>query len=199
MIKSKVLCFVILSLVSTKLFSQNIEFRDTVNYIPGLADKVPEGATGPGVIYTSRTIGKVIAIGAPVTKNYAVGNTCQNNELPIPSQNTVSAPSLNMGTVAGAIIGSAIASRFGGGTGKDIMMSSGAVIGAATGSDIVNNHRQSQVQQTPQCQTIFENRVVGYTFVAQYHHIQVQGFMRRQPQIGEDVEIIVRSAIYAGS
>ena len=174
--------------------AQDHEARQINNYIPGLADRSPDGATGPGVVYTSRAVGRVISVGAPITKNYVIGNTCTQNGQP-PQQPPQRESALNPGSVAGAVIGGVVGSRFGGGVGKDIFTIGGAVVGSAVGSEAYNNSNRNN--QT--CQNVFETRVVGYSFIAQYQYIQVQGFMRRQPQIGDDVEIIVRSVIYAGN
>jgi len=176
------------------VFAQSHEAREINNYIPGLADRIPDGATGQGVVYTSRAVGRVISVGAPITKNYVIGNTCTHNGT-VPQQQQQQQSTLNPGSLAGAVIGGVVGSRFGGGVGKDILTIGGAVVGSAVGSEVYNNSNRNQQV----CQNVFETRVVGYSFIAQYQYIQVQGFMRRQPQIGDDVEIIIRSVIYAGS
>lgn len=189
--------FKIATVVLASIFISNVavaqqDYREVNNYIPGIADRIPDGATGPGVVYTSRAVGKIIAVGAPITKNYVIGNTCYNQA---PQINNQRESSINPGTIAGAVVGAALGSRFGGGAGKDAMTIGGAVLGSNIGTDVYNSSKNQQQV----CQNVFETRLVGYSFIAQYQHIQVQGFMRRQPQIGEDVEIILRSVIYAGN
>jgi uncharacterized protein YcfJ len=135
--------------------------------------------------------GKIIAIGNPVVQNFPTGQTCTQAPQQVQQQSNI-----NPGTILGGIIGGLALNRVGGGNGNTIMTAIGTAGGAMVGNDM---YKQSNGQGQAQCQTTFEQRITGYSYVAQYDHIQVQGFMRRQPQIGEEVEIIIRSVFYAGS
>jgi uncharacterized protein YcfJ len=183
---------VLFALALAAATSVGAQQRDTYNYINGLADRAPDGATGQGVVHTNRTTGRVVAVGAPITRPFPVGQDCSGQystpQFVQPSQG----PSAGEVIVRGAI-GAAIGSRFGGGRGREAMTAIGTGVGVASA------YEQPQQNVQPRCVTIFEQQIIGYTFVAQYQHIQVQGLMRRQPQIGEEVEIIVRSVFYAGS
>ena len=195
----RALIAVLISLTTVAAYAQN-DAREINNYLPGVMDRAPSGATGPGVVNTHRLVGKIIGVGAPVTKNYVIGNTCngpygQNQQFQQPQQQS----SFNGGAVMGAVIGGAIGSRFGEGTGKQLATGAGAATGALLGNSIHQMQNPVQAQGQQVCQNVFETRIVGYSFIAQYEHIQVQGFMRRQPQIGDDVEIIVHAAYYAGN
>jgi hypothetical protein len=109
--------------------AQVVDQRGTFNYIPNAGDRVPDGASGPGIVYTQRTTGNIISVGMPVYKNVVTGQQCSG--------------------------------------------------------------------QPVQCSPTFEARLVGYPFTVQYSHLQMQGFMTRRPQIGEQAEVIIRSTFYA--
>jgi len=111
-----------LAMFSSSVFAQNVN-----NYLPGAGERIPESASGPGIVYTQQVVGKVISVGSPVYKNVPVVQQCAN----------------------------------------------GSVCGVA-----------------------FDNQLIGYSFVVAYKHLQMQGFMTRLPQIGEDSIIIVRSIYY---
>ena len=49
------------------------------------------------------------------------------------------------------------------------------------------------------CMVIFEKQIVGYGFTAQYGYVQVDGVMPKKPYVGQEVSIIVKQIIYAGS
>lgn len=152
----------------------------------------PSGATGPGVPLTTRVQGRIIAIGNPVVQNFPTGQVCAQ----VPQQ-VQQGSNINTGTILGAIVGGLALNRVGGGNGKMAATAIGTAAGAMVGNDMYHQGYGGSGQS--QCQTTYEQRITGYSYVAQYDHIQVQGFMRRQPQIGEEVEIIIRSVFYAGS
>ena len=180
-------------------FPTQNEPRDVHNYIPGIADRVPDGATGPGVVYTQRAVGKIISIGNPRYQNYPIGNTCQQQFRQQPQDRSKETSSLNWGTIAGGVVGAAVGSQFGGGTGKAVATMAGAGAGGYVGNKIYQNESSNTTPLQQECQTVFEQRLEGYSFTAQYHSIQVQGFSRRMPRVGDDVEIIIRSVFYAGN
>jgi uncharacterized protein YcfJ len=181
--------------------AQIVDPRGTYNYLPNAADRVPDGASGPGIVFTQRTTGTIISVGAPVYKNIAVGQVC--NQAP-QYQQQQNGSSLNMGSVIGGVAGAIIGNQVGGrGDGKTAATALGAVTGAFVGNNMNQQmnqqpqYQQPQYQQGQQCQTQFEPRLVGYPFTVQYQHLQMQGFMSRQPQVGETAEIIIRSTFYA--
>ena len=180
-------------------FPTQNEPRDVHNYIPGIADRVPDGATGPGVVYTQRAVGKIISIGNPRYQNYPIGNTCQQQFRQQPQDRSKETSSLNWGTIAGGVVGAAVGSQFGGGTGKAVATMAGAGAGGYVGNKIYQNESSNTTPLQQECQTVFEQRLEGYSFTAQYHSIQMQGFSRRMPRVGEDAEIIIRSVFYAGN
>lgn len=180
-----------------QLPTQN-EPRDVHNYIPGIADRVPDGATGPGVVYTQRAVGKIIAVGNPRYQNYPIGNTCQSQFQQQPNRPKETS-SLNWGTVAGGVAGAVVGSQFGSGVGKSVATAVGAGAGGYVGNRVYQNETANTSSVNQECQTVFEQRLEGYSFTAQYHSIQVQGFSRRMPRVGDDTEIIIRSVFYAGN
>lgn len=154
----------------------------------------PVGATGPGVQYTERVVGQVIAVGSPLYRHVPVGYVCPEGT-PQPQKPH---SSVNGGTLIGAIIGGVVGSQIGDGRGQTAATIGGTMAGAYIG-DKANQriHAQPNVQPS-QCTTTFEQRIVGWTYTANYSGIQVQGVMSRQPQVGENVTIIVTSKFYAG-
>lgn len=56
--------------------AQVVDQRGTYNYIPNAGDRVPDGASGPGIVYTQRTTGTIISVGMPVYKNVVMGQGC---------------------------------------------------------------------------------------------------------------------------
>jgi uncharacterized protein YcfJ len=179
---------------SMVVHAQSYDDRNIYSTSPGSADRIPDGATGPGIIYTQRTTGQVISVGAPVTRAVPIGQNCDD-------QTRRSAPrvtGVNAGTLIGGVIGGAVGSRFGGGHGREALTALGAAAGAVAGTDSYNQAQQSNDPLLP-CEVIFEQRIVGFSYIAQYDGLQMQGFMKRQPRIGDTVEIIIRSVFYAGS
>jgi uncharacterized protein YcfJ len=184
--------------LASSAFAQTIDSQGAYNYVPNAGSMSPDGATGPGVVYTQRLVGRVISVGAPISKNYPIGTTCDGRSQQQGQQYPQRQGASAVDTFVGAAIGGAIGNRVGGGRGREIATAAGA----ATGAQYMQNQVSQQYQQYPQqqqCQTIFENRIVGWTYTAQYEHIQMQGFMQRQPQIGDNVTIIAKSTFYAGS
>lgn len=180
----KKLAFLVLAVASCVASAQGIN-----NYLPDANTRVPSGASGPGVVFTQRTTGKIISIGAPIYQNVVIGQNCQT----IQTQQTGSA--VNVGTFLGVLAGGIIGAQVGQGDGRLVATAIGAGVGGAVG----NNINQSQTQGQTQCVPITEQRLMGYSFIAQYEHLQMQGFTRSLPRIGQDVEIIINSTFYAGS
>lgn len=163
----------------------------------------PFGASGPGVTVTKREVGVVISVGEPVTRNISVGQECQTQQQYQPQRHQEGS-AVNPGTVIGALVGGAIGSQVGGGQGRDYAIAAGAVTGAMIGNrDYQQNQNgyNSNYQQPQQvCREVFEQRVIGYSYTAQWEYVQVKGFNPfKQPKIGERVEIIVKQTIYTGS
>jgi uncharacterized protein YcfJ len=194
----KTLSLLILSLTASAAFAQPIN-----NYLPDADTRTPDGVSGLGIVHTQRVYGRVIGVGNPIMKNFATGKTCEPSQpryqQPQSQQNN---SSVNEGTILGAIAGGIIGNQVGGGTGKTAATAVGAVTGAMVGNNMHQQQntpqRYEQPQQDVRCETFFEQRIVGYPFVVEYNHIQMQGTMSRQPQIGESVQVIVRSTYYPG-
>lgn len=170
---------------------------------------IPVGASGPGVVHTVRTTGRVIAIGNPLYKLVPVGNTCSNGGAQMPPQNNEihrnypqpqQPSSINPGTVLGGLVGGSIGSLAGKGRGREIMIAGGMLAGAMIGTETYNESRADTSQHiSPRCEPIFENKVIGFPFVVQHGNIQLRGTSRHQLNIGDEVEVIVRSTLYPGN
>ena len=186
---------ILMMALASVAISASAQTRDVYNYIPGIADRPPEGVSGQGVVYTHRTTGVVISVGSVITRAIPVGNTCQQHYSPQAGYQQQQQPGL-LETGVRAAIGAAIGNQIGGGRGREIATATGAAIGAASGQQ---QPQQAYGYGNQSCQTIFEQRVVGYSFTAQYQHIQMQGVSARPIQVGENVEIIIRSVFYPGS
>ena len=155
----------------------------------------PTGASGPGVQYTQTVLGKVIGVGAQVVKQIPTGIVCTKDGVREHS-------ALNSGTAIGTVVGGVVGSRFGGGNGKKLATVAGAVIGGSVGNEVNRQHEYQtghyQNQYQNGCETVFETRIVGWTYTAAYGGLQMQGMMvNRQPQLGEDVKVILTSTLYA--
>jgi uncharacterized protein YcfJ len=193
----KTLSLLILSLIAGAALAQPIN-----NYLSDADTRTPDGVSGPGIVHTQHVQGRVIGVGNPIMKSFATGKTCtpiQQQPRYQPQQQNDS--SINPGTILGAIAGGIVGNQVGGGDGNKAAIAIGAVTGAMVGN---NMHQQSapqryeQPQQELHCETFFEQRIVGYPFVVEYNRLQMQGVMNRQPQIGESVQVIVRSTYYPG-
>ena len=66
----------LLAFVAIAASAQVVDQRGTYNYIPNAGDRVPDGASGPGIVYTQRTTGTIISVGMPVYKNIVNGQHC---------------------------------------------------------------------------------------------------------------------------
>jgi uncharacterized protein YcfJ len=163
-----------------------------VQSLNALADQAPSDATGPGVTYTQRVMGRVVGVGAPVTKQVPTGQTCYTPQV----QPQQSGSAFNIGTIIGTVAGAVVGSRIGAGTGRDVAIAAGAATGGAVGNDYYQNSASGQGSR---CEATYEQHLVGYSYIAQYQDIQVQGFMNRQPRIGEEVSLIVRSTFFAAN
>jgi len=152
----------------------------------------PDGASGPGVQFTQRVVGTIISVGSPITKPINVGYDCPDPTKPKPHS------VVNKGTIIGAITGAA--------AGYVISDKNGVatVAGAAAGGAIGNNidkrsyEKRTSAADSNGCVTVFEMRTVGWNYTATYAGLQMQGVMVRQPNVGEDVMIIITSTFYAG-
>jgi hypothetical protein len=58
--------------------AQVVDSRGVYNYIPNVSERIPDGASGPGIVYTQRTTGTIISVGMPVYKNKVSGQQCDN-------------------------------------------------------------------------------------------------------------------------
>jgi uncharacterized protein YcfJ len=191
----KKLALVALILAGSTAFAQ----QNITNYMPNAAERTPDGASGPGIVYTNRVLGKVIAVGSAIVQNFPTSQTCaQGQYQPQPQQSSA----FNAGTVIGGIVGAIVGNQVGGkGAGKEVATALGATTGAMVGNNMNQQQTTNQggAYQNGQCQTQFEQRIVGYNFIVQYQSLQMQGTMNRMPRIGEEVEVIIRSTFYAGS
>lgn len=156
------------------------------------------------VTHTYTVSGRIIAIDRPITRTIQRGQTCdqyqQDYNQGYSNQQYQENSDLNAGSVVGAIVGGALGSRVGKGSGRDVAIGVGAATGAIMGnsnsrSNVNSNYRPLQNYQQ-RCTPIFEEVVVGYSFIAQYEHYQIRGQMRSLPQIGQLVDITIRSTLY---
>ena len=153
---------------------------------------VPSDAQSQGVTVTTAQKGVIVALGGVVYQNVPTGQQCQQFQM---QQNQPSSQ-LNPGSIGGAVIGGLIGSQLGRGTGRDIFIAAGAATGAAVGN---NSYQQNnQVQQQTQCRTVFEQRIVGYRYTVQYGYVQLEGVSTTQKQIGDTVDLKVRSTVWIG-
>lgn len=173
------------------------------NYLPDVNERMPDGASGPGIVHTQRVYGRVISVGNPIMKSVATGKSCYPVSSIQPQYQQQDNSSVNAGTIIGMIAGGIVGNQVGGGQGK----TAATALGAATGAIVGNNMNQQQNQASrnqyqpnqQQCETTYEQRIVGYSFVVEYNQLQMQGFMNRQPQLGEQVQVIVRSTYFPGN
>lgn len=197
---SKTILVSALVLLTSSVFAQNYPDGRGNNFLPQDVDRAPSGApsgaTGPGVVYTQRTTGRIISVGAPITQSVPIGQYCQNQGNQQYNQNQGETVGSVLTTTVGALAGGALGSKFGKGNGQLAATAIGAGAAGAYAHDRYQEG-QRQPQQGQNCQVQFEQQIVGYSFIAIYESIQVQGIMRRQPRIGESVEIIIRSTFYA--
>jgi hypothetical protein len=73
------LLIALLACVALTSVAQVVDQRGTYNYIPNAGDRVPDGASGPGIVYTQRTTGNIISVGMPVYKNIVNGQHCEGS------------------------------------------------------------------------------------------------------------------------
>jgi uncharacterized protein YcfJ len=102
----------------------------------------------------------------PVTSSFAVPRQqCAEGQRVVPAQ-----PS-GGGALVGAIIGGVIGNQFGHGAGRAAATGLGAVTGAAIGNNAELANNPGQVVSVRDCRTVssYENRVVGYDVVYEYH------------------------------
>lgn len=156
---------------------------------PG-ANDLPQGAAGPGITHVQTVQGTVIAVLDPIVRNIPIGQNCIQNAQPEDRS------SLNRGSVIGAITGGLLGSLVGRGDGRKVAIAAGAAGGALVGNDYYQN---TGGQGGVVCQQQFEQRIVGYPYVAQIDHIQVKGVSVNPPRIGDFVTIVVRSTFWASS
>lgn len=177
--------FFLLMALSSSAFAQD--------YINDPYTPRPPGATGPGVYYSQTVTGQIIGVGSQIIRNVPTAIVCPENN----PQGNPTHSALNTGTVIGAVTGGVIGSRFGDGNGKKAATAAGVVAGGIVGNAASKaRHDRYQTSQNG-CETVFETRIVGWTYTATYGGLQVQGTMRgRLPQLGENVNIILVSTIY---
>lgn len=152
------------------------------------------------ITHTYTVSGRIIAIDRPITRQVQRGQNCDQYQQDYNQPQYQENSDLNAGSVVGAIVGGALGSRVGKGSGRDVAIGVGAATGAIMGnsnsrSSVNSNYRPQQNYQQ-RCTPIFEEVVVGYSFIAQYEHYQIRGQMRSMPQIGQPIEITIRSTLY---
>ncbi len=102
----------------------------------------------------------------PVTSSVGVPRQqCAEGQRYVPSQ-----PS-GGGALVGAILGGVIGNQFGHGAGRAAATGLGVVAGSAIGNQAEVNNNPGQVVPVRDCRTVsaYENRVVGYDVVYEYH------------------------------
>ena len=102
----------------------------------------------------------------PVTSSVAVPRQqCAEGQRYVPSQ-----PS-GGGALVGAIIGGVVGNQFGHGGGRAAATGLGVIAGSAIGNQAELNNNPGQVVPVRDCRTFssYENRVVGYDVVYEYH------------------------------
>lgn len=165
---------------------------------PAFSQSVPDGATGPAVQFTQRVTGVVIAVGSPLRQQIFTGTTCPVDDGVSKSRSYQHTP-VNGGTLTGAVIGGVVGSQVGDGRGKTAAIIVGTLTGAYVGNKANEKiHEKRSDPDSRGCYSTFEDRVVGWTYTAEYANLQMQGVMSRQPNIGENVEVIITSYLYAG-
>ena len=128
----------------------------------------------------------------PVTSSVAVPRQeCVNGEQLVQQQ-----PS-GAGAVIGAIAGGVIGNQFGHGFGRAAATGLGAVTGSAIGNNVEANANPPTAVPVQRCRTVngYENRIVGYDVVYEYHG---QRYTTRLPQDpGARLAVDVRPAANA--
>lgn len=129
-------------------------------------------------------MGRIVAIDRPITQT--VQRQCNNYQDNYQRDNYQRQSSdLNAGTIVGAIVGGAIGSRVGKGSGRDVAIGIGSAAGAMIGNQNNRNHSN--------CSSSYEEIIVGYVYIARYENLEIRGQMRNVPQIGQPVQITIRS------
>lgn len=159
----------------------------------------PAGASGPGVSYTQVVLGKVIGVGSQIVKNIPTEVVCRDQAGNVTQHSALNSGTL-IGAVAGGLAGNYAGQKLGSGNDKHIGAAVGAIAGAVIGNQV--NKHQATKKQTVElengCEMVTESRIVGWSYTASYGGLQMQGVMSgRQPQIGEDVKIILTSTLHA--
>lgn len=125
----------------------------------------------------------------PVTSSVAVPRQqCAEGERYVQQQ-----PS-GGGALIGAIIGGVVGNQFGHGAGRAAATGLGVVAGSAIGNQAELNNGAAQAVPTRNCRTVsaYENRVVGYDVVYEYHGQRYSTRMASDP--GPQLAIDVRPA-----
>ncbi|HEY2561018.1 MAG TPA: glycine zipper 2TM domain-containing protein [Caldimonas sp.] len=125
----------------------------------------------------------------PVTESVAVPHQeCVNGE------QLVQQPPSGAGAAIGAIAGGVIGNQFGHGFGRAAATGLGAVTGSAIGNNVEANATPPTSVPVQRCRTVngYENRIVGYDVVYEYHG---QRYSTRLPQDpGQRLAVDVRPA-----
>src|SRR4051794_22009544 len=125
----------------------------------------------------------------PVTESVAVPRQeCVNGE------QLVQQPPSGAGALVGAIAGGVIGNQFGHGFGRAAATGIGAVTGSAIGNNVEANATPPAAVPVQRCRTVngYENRIVGYDVVYEYHG---QRYSTRLPQDpGAQLAVDVRPA-----
>ena len=98
------------------------------------------------------------------------------------------------GALIGAIIGGVVGNQFGHGAGRALATGAGVIAGSALGNQAELNNNPGQAVPVRSCRTVaaYENRVVGYDVVYEYHGQRYTTRMANDP--GARLAIDVRPA-----
>jgi uncharacterized protein YcfJ len=157
---------------------------------------------------TRQVFGRVVSIGRPIIDIVPIGRHCRGrydryDRYDGGYEQRRNHSSLNGGTVLGAIVGGAVGSQVGDGSGRDLAMIAGGAIGATVGNDM--NRRNRDRYEEPRgrhrgrdCEMQYDRRIVGYNYIAEYRGIRAHGQMNRRPYLGMSVPMLVEVRDYSG-
>ncbi|MEP7301292.1 MAG: glycine zipper 2TM domain-containing protein [Caldimonas sp.] len=130
----------------------------------------------------------------PVTSAVSVPRQeCADVERVVPAQSS------GGGAIIGALIGGVLGNQFGHGAGRAVATAVGAIAGSAIGNQAELGNRSAQTVPARNCRTVgaYENRVIGYDVVYEYHDQRYTTRMASDP--GPRLAIDVRPSRQASA
>lgn len=132
-------------------------------------------------------MGRVVAVTSPIYEIVPVTYDCYDDYRYEGYRDRDRQRSLNSGTVLGGVIGGALGSQVGDGRGRDAAIVAGTIVGASIGNDRYHRERD----RPRRCDRRYEERIVGYNYIAEYRGYRVHGQTNRRVYLGMRVPMLV--------